>query len=90
MSIDVETPWVTDNWWTSPFNFIPEVRQQLNLPDRVTFHDVTLRDGEQTPDVVFQKDEKVRIAQLLDDAGVDRIEVSLPAVSQKMSRQQKQ
>jgi hypothetical protein len=62
MSIDVETPRVTDNWWTSPFNFIPEVRQQLNLPDRVTLHDVTLRDGEQTPDVVFQKDEKVRIA----------------------------
>ncbi len=53
---------MTDNRWTSPFNFIPEVRQQLNLPDRVTFHDVTLRDGEQTPDVVFQKDEKVRIA----------------------------
>lgn len=26
MSIDVETPWVTDNWWTSPFNFIPEVQ----------------------------------------------------------------
>ena len=81
MSVTVGTPWLSDNWWTSPFNFVPEVRQQLTLPDRVAFHDVTLRDGEQTPGVVFQKDEKVRIAQLLDDAGIDRIEVAMPAVS---------
>lgn len=74
----------TGNWWVSPFNFIPEVREKLgNLPDSVRFHDVTLRDGEQTPGVVFRKEEKVRIAGMLDDVGVDRIEVALPAVSQE-------
>jgi isopropylmalate/homocitrate/citramalate synthase len=49
----------------------------------VTFHDVTLRDGEQTPGVVFRKQDKVEIAQMLDEAGVDRIEVAMPAVSQE-------
>lgn len=76
------TPYHTQDWWVSPFNYIPEVRSQLtHLPSRVRFHDVTCRDGEQTPGVVFRKHEKVRIAQLLDELGVDRIEVALPAVS---------
>jgi isopropylmalate/homocitrate/citramalate synthase len=72
----------TKDWWVSPFNFVPEVRAQLtDLPDSIRFHDVTLRDGEQTPGVVFRKEEKVRIAGMLDEVGVDRIEVALPAVS---------
>ncbi len=72
----------TDNWWVSPFNYIPEVRAQLtDLPKKVRFHEVTCRDGEQTPGVVFRKEEKMRIAELLDQVGVDRIEVALPAVS---------
>jgi methanogen homocitrate synthase len=78
----MEEAWKTENWWVSPFNYVPEVRKQLTaLPKRVRFHDVTLRDGEQTPGVVFRKEEKVRIAQLQDEAGVDRIEVALPVVS---------
>jgi isopropylmalate/homocitrate/citramalate synthase len=75
------TPWKNDRWWTSPFNFRPEVREGLDLPQKVRFHDVTLRDGEQTPGVVFRKDDKVRIARSLDELGVDRIEVAMPAVS---------
>ncbi len=72
----------TNDWWVSPFNFVPEVRQQLGaLPKRVKLHDATLRDGEQTPGVVFRRDEKVEIARLLDEVGVDRIEVALPVVS---------
>ena len=30
----------------SPYNFIPEVRRELALPQRVEIHDATLRDGE--------------------------------------------
>jgi methanogen homocitrate synthase len=75
------TPWKNEGWWTSPFNFRPEVREGLDLPQKVRFHDVTLRDGEQTPGVVFRKEDKVRIATLLDELGVDRIEVAMPAVS---------
>ncbi|MBI3024911.1 MAG: 3-hydroxy-3-methylglutaryl-CoA lyase [Candidatus Tectomicrobia bacterium] len=72
---------VKDQWWTSPFNWEAEVRKDLKLPAKVQFHDATLRDGEQTPGVVFRKDEKVAIAKKLDEAGVDRIEAGMPAVS---------
>ena len=37
--------------------------------------DTTLRDGEQCPGVVFQEEDKVRLALLLDDLGVYEIEV---------------
>lgn len=68
-------------WWVSPYNFVPEVRQALDLPAKVEIHDATLRDGEQTPGVVFSIDDKIRIATKMDEIGVDRIEAGLPAVS---------
>ena len=68
-------------WWVSPYNFVDEVRGGLDLPEKVEIHDATLRDGEQTPGVVFRKDDKVRIAQMLDEVGVERIEAGMPAVS---------
>jgi isopropylmalate/homocitrate/citramalate synthase len=74
-------PWHTDQWFTSPWNFMDEVRKELELPDRVQVHDVTLRDGEQQAGVVFTKDDKLRIAEALAEAGVPRIEAGLPAVS---------
>lgn len=43
--------------------------------------DVTLRDGEQTPGVVFTRDEKIALAQELDAVGVDIIEAGFPVVS---------
>lgn len=76
-----ESLYRTENYWVSSFNYLPEVREQLDLPARVQFHDATLRDGEQTPGLVFRAAEKVKIAKLLDEAGVDRIEVAMPAVS---------
>ena len=68
-------------WWVSPYNFVPEVRNSLDLPPRVEIHDATLRDGEQTPGVVFSVDDKVAIASKLNEVGVERIEAGLPAVS---------
>ncbi len=43
--------------------------------------DSTLREGEQTPNVNFLLDEKVEIARLLDQVGVDMIEAGDPSVS---------
>jgi methanogen homocitrate synthase len=42
-----------------------------------------LRDGEQTPGVVFSIDDKVAIARKLDEVGVERIEAGMPAVSEQ-------
>lgn len=44
--------------------------------------DSTLREGEQTPGVSFNVEEKLKIARLLDEFGVDVLEVGHPAVSQ--------
>lgn len=47
---------------------------------RVRIDDTTLRDGEQTAGVVFANKEKIRIARLLDEIGVDQIEAGIPAM----------
>lgn len=70
-----------DKWWVSPYNFVPEVRDAMDLPPKVEIHDATLRDGEQTPGVVFSVDDKIAIAQKLSEVGVERIEAGMPAVS---------
>ena len=71
-----------NEWWVSPYNFVPEVRARFNLPERVSIHDATLRDGEQTPGVVFSVADKIAIAEKLDQVGVERIEAGMPAVSE--------
>jgi|TARA_B110000483_G_scaffold97893_1_gene120149 isopropylmalate/homocitrate/citramalate synthase len=68
-------------WWVSPYNVIDEVRSTFDLPDKVEVHDATLRDGEQTPGVVFSPEDKVAMAEKMADVGIDRIEAGMPAVS---------
>lgn len=70
-----------DEWWVSPYNFIPEVTKTYQLPPKVSIHDATLRDGEQTPGIVFDIADKIAIAEKLDEVGVERIEAGMPAVS---------
>jgi len=48
--------------------------------------DTTLREGEQTPYVNFAVDEKIEIARLLDQIGVDMIEAGDPSVSPNVAK----
>ena len=49
--------------------------------DRVYIFDTTLRDGEQSPGATMTLDEKLQIAEILDDMGVDIIEAGFPIAS---------
>lgn len=42
--------------------------------------DSTLRDGVQSPGVSFSSEEKKKIARMLSDAGIDELEVGIPAI----------
>ncbi|MFP4239395.1 MAG: 2-isopropylmalate synthase [Rhodosalinus sp.] len=50
--------------------------------DRVLIFDTTLRDGEQSPGATMSHAEKLEIAELLDDMGVDIIEAGFPVASE--------
>ena len=53
-----------------------------NKQDRVLIFDTTLRDGEQSPGATMSHNEKLEIAQLLDEMGVDIIEAGFPIASE--------
>ena len=61
----------------SPYNKVADIR----LPDQIIVYDSTLRDGEQMPGMSFSLDQKVAIAEMLDEVGVHQIEAGFPAVS---------
>jgi 2-isopropylmalate synthase len=49
--------------------------------DRVVIFDTTLRDGEQSPGATMTHEEKLQVAELLDEMGVDIIEAGFPIAS---------
>jgi 2-isopropylmalate synthase len=49
--------------------------------DRVFIFDTTLRDGEQSPGATMTLEEKLQVAEILDDMGVDIIEAGFPIAS---------
>ena len=50
--------------------------------DRVFIFDTTLRDGEQSPGATMNHAEKLELAEMLDDMGVDIIEAGFPIASE--------
>ncbi|HET9902171.1 MAG TPA: 2-isopropylmalate synthase, partial [Xanthobacteraceae bacterium] len=50
--------------------------------DRVIIFDTTLRDGEQCPGATMTHEEKLQVAELLDEMGVDIIEAGFPIASE--------
>ena len=59
-----------------------ELNDSYRIGGRVGVYDTTLRDGEQTVGVVLDPEQKLEIARLLDELGIDRIEAGFPRVSQ--------
>ncbi|MBT8039921.1 MAG: 2-isopropylmalate synthase [Xanthomonadales bacterium] len=51
------------------------------MDNYVTIFDTTLRDGEQSPGCSMNKQEKLQVARVLDELGVDVIEAGFPAAS---------
>jgi 2-isopropylmalate synthase len=54
---------------------------QRSEKDRVLIFDTTLRDGEQCPGATMNFEEKMQVAEILDEMGVDIIEAGFPAAS---------
>lgn len=74
-------PWKSNDWFVSEWNYAPDVTKDFKFDKNIKIHDVTLRDGEQQTGVIFTKDDKIRIAEALAEAGVHRIEAGMPVVS---------
>ncbi|OQD59529.1 isopropylmalate synthase [Methanobrevibacter arboriphilus JCM 13429 = DSM 1125] len=64
-------------YYVSPFN----KEAKLKFPKKITIYDTTLRDGEQTPDVCLNPEEKLEIAKKLDELKIHQIEAGFPIVS---------
>ncbi len=66
--------------------FVSDYNKQIfkatRMPERVKILDTTLRDGEQTPNVALSVDDKLKIAQALDELGVDIIEAGFAVNSE--------
>src|SRR5579884_4214340 len=55
--------WKGEDFWVSHFNYDPEVLGRIHFPEEVIFHDVTLRDGEQTLEWCFERKRKLTLLQ---------------------------
>ena len=65
--------------WTGTLN---EVALAGRPKAKVGFYDITLRDGEQSTGVMFDPQQKLEIACLVDGLGAGRIEAGFPRVSE--------
>ncbi len=71
--------------FVSLYNFVDSVMKGFRFGE-IKINDTTIRDGEQTPGVVFSMEEKLQIAKLLDEIGVQQIEAGTPAMSPEEER----
>lgn len=70
--------------WASPLNYGVGFGQPIKKD--IYIHDVTLRDGEQSPGVCFRENDRVKIGIALSELGVKRIEAGMPIVSEEIAR----
>ena len=53
----------------------------MDNKDRVFIFDTTMRDGEQSPGASMSLEEKIQIARVFDELGIDIIEAGFPIAS---------
>lgn len=75
------TPWSTDLWYTSAWNFDQSHQPFLHFANDIQLHDVTLRDGEQQNGVVYNAKQKLQLAEKMTEIGIQRIEAGMAAVT---------
>ncbi len=66
-----------------PRTAVPEAQVRPSPPAVLEIYDTTLRDGAQAEDVSFSAEDKVRVAQRLDELGVQFIEGGWPGANPK-------
>lgn len=64
------------------FIYLKSEKKEINEMKKIKIFDTTLRDGEQTPRVNLNKEDKVTIAKQLEILGVDVIEAGFPISSE--------
>ena len=64
----------------NPRTILHDHAAQVRAGPRLIF-DTTLRDGEQSPGATMTHEEKLEVAELLDEMGVDIIEAGFPIAS---------
>src|SRR3974390_1412436 len=67
-------PWLTEHWAASQHNFDPVIAVPAHP---VVLHDITVRDGEESADLAFSVEDKVRITEALARVGIRRMELFL-------------
>ncbi len=74
-------PTLTEETCVSHYNHLKEVKTSLNLPQRIFIRDITLREGEQASFSGWSLEDKLEIARMLDEIGIDYIQVGYPGYS---------
>lgn len=72
----MDQPWLRENWFSSPQTFAPEVQAGLNFPKSIEILDLSLdENGEGMSGARLSEEQKLSVAQILDEMGIHRIGV---------------
>lgn len=62
-------------WWVSRHNRLSQVQLDVSLPPRVHIRDCTLREGEETSGTRLSREQKLFLAEMIQEIGIEEIEV---------------